>query len=480
MTEIDLYVLLPIIVLAGTALVVMLQIAFYRCHILSAVLALSGIVLSFATLINAYHFLPHQITALLILDHHALFYTGLILAASFIVVLLSYGYLEKQEGSRDEFYILMLLATLGSAVLIASSHFVSLFLGLEILSVSLYALIAYLRSSERGVEAGIKYLILAAASSAFLLFGAALIYAELGTMYFSRIASKAAHANNVFMLTGTAMVIVGAGFKLALVPFHMWTPDVYEGAPAPVTAFIATVSKGSVFALLLRYFSFEDARSNNSLFLIFTLIAIASMFFGNILALMQDNVKRILAYSSIAHLGYLLVAFLAGRTYAFTAVAFYLTAYFITTLGAFGIITVLSGSQKEADSLEDYHGMAARQPWLTGVFTAMLLSLAGIPLTAGFIGKFYIVRAGTGSSLWLLVLILAISSAMGLFYYLRIVIALFSRPAGKSADGDTILDVKISVSDSIVLSVLTMLLLWLGVYPSLFIDMIRNIGSRFI
>jgi NADH-quinone oxidoreductase subunit N len=480
MTDIDLYVLLPLIVPAGTALVVMLQIALYRCHILSALLSLSGIALSFATLINTYPFLPHQITELLIADHYAFFYTGLILAASFIVVLLSYGYLEKHKGNHDEFYILLLLAILGSAVLIASSHFVSLFLGLEILSVSLYSLIAYLRTSDRGVEAGIKYLILATASAAFLLFGSALIYAELGTMSFSQIASKATNTNNMFLLTGTAMIIVGTGFKLALVPFHMWTPDVYEGAPAPVTAFIATVSKGAMFAVLLRYFSFVDARSNNSLFLIFTLIAIASMFFGNILALMQNNVKRILAYSSIAHLGYLLVAFLAGRTYAFTAVAFYLTAYFITTLGAFGIITVLSGSRKEADSLEDYHGMAARQPWLTGVFIAMLLSLAGIPLTAGFVGKFYIVQAGTGSSLWLLVLMLAINSAMGLFYYLRIVIALFRQPADKSAAGDTTVAVKISPSDSIVLSVLIILLLWLGVYPSLFIDMIRNIGSRLI
>jgi NADH-quinone oxidoreductase subunit N len=480
MTDIDLYVLLPLIVLAGTALVVMLQIAFYRCHILSALLALSGIALSFATLINTYPFLPHQITALLILDHYAFFYTGLILVSSFIVVLLSYGYLEKYEGNHDEFYILMLLAILGSAVLIASSHFVSLFLGLEILSVSLYALIAYLRSSDRGVEAGIKYLILAATSVAFLLFGAALIYAEVGTMSFPEIASKATNTKNMFLLAGTAMIIVGAGFKLALVPFHMWTPDVYEGAPAPVTAFIATVSKGAMFALLLRYFSLVDAYSNNSLFLIFTLIAIASMFFGNLLALMQNNVKRILAYSSIAHLGYLLVAFLAGRTYAFTAVTFYLTAYFITTLGAFGIITVLSGRQGDADSLEYYQGMAMRRPWLAGVFIAMLLSLAGIPLTAGFIGKFYVVKAGTGSSLWLLVLILAINSAMGLFYYLRIVIVMFRQPSGTAVAGDTITDVKISTVDSMVLSALTILLLWLGVYPSLFIDMIRNIGNTFI
>lgn len=478
MTHADIFVLSPLIVLAGTTLVVMLSIAFYRCHILSALLTLLGIALSFVTLIRTYSFLPHQITSLLILDHYAFFYTGLILAASFIVVVLSYGYLKKREGNNEEFYILLLLAIFGSTVLVSSSHFASLFLGLEILSVSLYALIAYLRSSNRSIEAGIKYLILAAASAAFLLFGMALIYAELGTMSFAGIASIAPGTQNVFIYTGLSMIIVGVGFKLAVVPFHMWTPDVYEGAPAPVTAFIATVSKGAVFALLLRYFTFVDVHIYSSLFQIFSLIAIASMFFGNLLALFQNNVKRILAYSSITHLGYLLVAFLASSTYAFTAVAFYLIAYFITTLGAFGIITVLSGSQREPDKIDDYYGLAARRPWLSFVFIAMLLSLAGIPLTAGFIGKFYIVRAGIGSSLWLLVVALVINSAMGLFYYLRIVVAMFRQPAGNVGVEDSFASVKISMTDTMSLAVLTILLLWLGVYPSTFIDMIQMIGSR--
>jgi len=274
----------------------------------------------------------------------------------------------------------------------------------------------------------------------------------------------------VIVYAGMAMIIVGIGFKLAVVPFHMWTPDVYEGAPAPVTAFIATVSKGAVFALLLRYFTLVDVRLNGSLFLIFTVIAIASMFFGNLLALLQNNVKRILAYSSIAHFGYLLIAFLAGKEYAFMAVSFYLIAYFVTTLGAFGIITVLSGSQRENDRIEDYHGMASRRPWLSGVFIAMLLSLAGIPLTAGFIGKFYIAKAGIGSSLWLLVVMLIINSAMGLFYYLRIVVALFKEPDG---DEDSVSAINVSLSDGITLAVLTILLLWIGVYPATLIELIQ-------
>lgn len=478
MTNVDISALLPLIVLAATAVVVMLLIAFYRCHILSAILTLLGITASLATLINAYPILPRQITTLLLLDHYAFFYICLILAASFVVVVLSYGYFKKREGNHEEFYILMLLAILGSAVLIASNHFASLFLGLEILSVSLYALIAYIRFQDNAIEAGIKYLILAAVSAAFLLFGMALIYAELGTMSFTSIGAKITDTQNVIIYAGMTMIIAGIGFKLALVPFHMWTPDVYEGSPAPVTAFIATVSKGALFAVLLRYFNVFDVRLNSSLFLIFTVIAIASMFFGNILALLQDNVKRILAYSSIAHLGYLLVAFLAGRTYAFTAVAFYLIAYFVTTLGAFGIITVLSGKERDADNLEDYKGMAWRRPFLTAVFTAMLLSLAGIPLTAGFIAKFYIMGAGVGSKLWTLVVILAVTSGIGLFYYLRVIVTLYTRPSEKEIPAAA---ERVPLAGGIVLATLAAMLLWLGCYPSTFIDIIQMIiGSNFI
>jgi len=257
----------------------------------------------------------------------------------------------------------------------------------------------------------------------------------------------------------------------------MWTPDVYEGAPAPVSAFIATASKGAVFAFLLRYFTLVDLRTHYPLFLIFSGIAIASMLAGNLLALMQDNIKRILAYSSISHLGYILVAFLADGTYAFTSVTFYLAAYFVTTLGAFGIVTVLSGSERDADMIKDYQGLAWRRPLLAAVFTAMLLSLAGIPLTAGFIGKFYIIRAGTGSALWMLVPALVVSSAIGLFYYLRVIVAMFMKPA-EGEDGS--FSERMSYTDRAALAVLAILLLWLGVYPSFFIDIVRTIGRKFI
>jgi NADH-quinone oxidoreductase subunit N len=476
MTTADFTAIMPLIIVAATSVLVMLLIAFYRCHILTVFLTLGGIVLSFVTLITSYSDLPRHVTSLLIIDHYAVFYSGLILAASFSVTVLSYGYLKKQEGRREEFYILLLLSILGSMVLVASSHFASLFLGLEVLSVSLYALIAYPRSREQNFEAGIKYLILAAASASALLFGMALIYAELGTLSLPDIAAKihAFGTADIFLLTGTAMIIVGLGFKLAVVPFHMWTPDVYEGAPAPVTAFIASVSKGAVFALLLRYFSLIDIRSYDAMFLLFTVIAIASMFFGNLLALLQNNVKRVLAYSSIAHMGYLLVAFMAARAYAAQTVAFYLISYFVTIIGAFGIISVLSGKDREPDRIEDFVGMASRRPLLSGVFTAMLFSLAGIPLTAGFVGKFYIITAGASSLLWLLVITLVVNSAIGLYYYLRIIIAIYKPLAGPESFS---LAPKVCLSGSIVLAVLLILLIWLGVYPGPFIDLIQAMIS---
>ena len=467
----DLKTLLPFIILAATGVVVMLTIAFNRSHKLTVILTLSGLVLSAASLPLVSCMLPRVVTPLFMIDHYAFFYIGLIVAASFAVAGLSYSYLELQQGHREEFYLLLIIATLGCSVLAAAAHFASFFLGIELLSVSLYALAAYLRHSDRGVEAGIKYLILAAVSSAFILFGMALVYAETGSMAFSTVAAFAAGpgAHSLMFLAGIVMILVGLGFKLAVVPFHMWTPDVYEGAPAPVTAFIATASKGAVFALVIRYFTLVDIHTHTPLFAIFTITVIASMFAGNLLALFQTNVKRILAYSSISHLGYLLVTMLASGPLAAVAAAFYLTAYFITTLGAFGVVTVISGQERDADRMDDYQGLAWRRPFLAGVFTIMLFSLAGIPLTAGFVGKFYIVAVGVGSALWLVVVVMIVNSIIGLFYYLRIIVALFSH-----MNNENTAVAGLSPSGSMVLAMLVILLIWLGSYPGPMIEIIQN------
>lgn len=463
MTLLDLVALLPLLILGACATGVVLLMAFCRCHRSTAIFTLAGLALAVLALpvVNAAA-AGRQVTPLLILDTYSFFYMGIMFASSFVIAALSYSYFEKQDGRKEEFYLLLITATLGAAVLAASCHFVSFFLGLETLSISLYAMVAYTRDRRDSIEAAFKYLILAASSAAFLLFGMALVYAETGTMEFARIASLRTGleaGNHLVLLAGCAMMVVGMGFKLALVPFHLWTPDVYEGAPAPVTAFVATVSKGGMFALLLRYFVLVDVHQYHSLVLLFTIIAVASMFFGNLLALMQENIKRILAYSSIANLGYVLIAFLASGHMAAPAGALYLAAYFITTLGAMGVICVLSTKERDADAFADYRGLFWRAPWIAAVFTAMLLSLAGIPLTAGFIGKFYVLAAGEESSRWISIAALVVSSSIGLYYYLRVVLAMC-----ESVDS-TVAVKRPSWSEAVVLTGLAAALLFVGVYP---------------
>jgi len=471
MNTADVLALLPFLLIAVTSVFVMLAIAMWRQHWLSLGITLVGLAAAFGSLWLVAPQAPRRVTSLLILDQYAVFYIGLILAATFAIAILCYGYLQLHSETREELYVLLLVATLGSMALVASSHFVSFFLGLEILSVALYALSAYLHTRSRSLEAGIKYLILAGSSSAFLLFGMSLIYAQLGTMDLFRLATLLPDAqNSPLVLGGLVFIVTGIGFKLGVVPFHLWTPDVYEGAPAPVTAFLATVSKGAIFALLLRYYYSSGAQQFRPVFLLFAIIAIASMLIGNLLALLQNNIKRILAYSSIAHMGYLLVAFEASGSAASEAIAFYLVAYFITTIGAFGVVTVLSAGERDADTLEDYAGLFWRRPMLASIFTLMLLSLAGIPVTAGFFAKFSVVAAGASAGIWGLILILVITSVIGLFYYLRVVVTMFARVREEAPRAEPH-----AMSGSYVLVALTILLVWLGVYPVFFLNVIRTV-----
>ena len=462
----------PLIVVAAAVVVLTIAIAVRRSHWIALVITLIGLAIAFACALRT----PSSADAglLLRLDPYARFYTALILAATAAVALLSFGYLERMGEQREEFYLLLLLAALGAAILASAVHFAAFFLGLELLSVSLYALIAYPRTAEAAVEAGLKYLVLAAASAAFVLFGMALVYAEAGALDFLRAtALPAAGPDRIVALTGIGLIVVGFGFKLALVPFHLWTPDVYQGAPAPVTAFVATVSKGAMLALLLRFFAGTDLAAERSLFLAFAIVACGSMVAGNVLALLQNDVKRILAYSSIAHLGYLIVAFLASGTLAATAVTFYLVTYFITTIGAFGVITVLShGGEGDLDRLADFRGLFARRPWLAAVMAGMLLSLAGIPFTAGFVGKFYVTVAAGSAALWALLVVMMITSGIGLFYYLRVVGAMFMQEESASvAHADSC---SVPITAGVTLAALAVLLVWIGVYPAPFIALARS------
>mgnify|MGYP003575444749 FL=1 len=472
MNQLQFYALLPFSLLALASIIVILLIAFKRSHTVIQVTGFMMMCLVIFAMWYVRDMLPMRIDPLFIVDGYAALFTGLIVFAVLIIGLLSFIYFEEREENPKEYYILLFLSTLGAAILTISQHFISFFIGLEILSVSLYALIAYLRTRNNAIEAGMKYLVLAAMTSAFLLFGMALIYMETGSMTFSALARNLTATSSGLFITGVGMMAVAIGFKLALVPFHLWAADVYQGAPVPVTAFIATVSKIGVFSVLLRFGEAVSLQTNSVVLTLFIVIAVITMLMGNILALLQQNIKRLLAYSSIAHLGYLLVAFLPGNAAGVEASIFYLLAYSITLLAAFGIITLLSSRQRDAEDLEWYRGLFWRSPIMASILTIAFLSLAGIPLTAGFIGKFYVLIAGVEQSLWLPVIVLILTSVVGLYYYLRVISLLFAETTPALVN-DRSLHPFFYTGTYTALIILTVLLIGIGVYPSFVIENIK-------
>jgi len=498
MSSSDILGLLPLLLVAADSFLVLLAAAFIRRLSVSFALAILGLAAGLVSVGFVWPLAPYGAGSFLTFDRFVLFGVGLILAGTLFAAISSWAYLRGRGGERGEYFFLLLLSSVGACILAASASFASFFLGLELLSVGLYALIAWRRERGSGTEAAIKYLVLAGASSGFLFFGMALVYAASGSMEISALASAA--GKDLLAAAGLGMMVVGIGFKLAVAPFHFWTPDVYDGSPAPVSGYIATVSKGAMAVLLARLFApaVGDPSRGGAFFWIFAVVAGLSMFVGNLLALREDNVKRILAFSSIAHLGYLLVAFIAGGGEGLRAVAFYLVAYFATTLGAFAVVSALSPPERDADSIEDFRGLARRRPWMAGVFTAALLSLAGLPLTAGFVGKFVILRASGGSQLWILAVILAVNGAISLFYYLRIVSAMFREPsdgeaaagapAGSAASGDGSATARgvaaeplaVPAIAAFALLVLTLAVVALGVYPAPILSFIGSftVGGR--
>jgi len=478
----DLQSLLPLEILAGGTLVTMLGIAVRRSHLLAFISTSVTLAAAFGSVLFGWPQAPHVIDDLFRVDPFGAYFQTLIIFSTFIITIFSYLSLRNFfPGKRkEEYYLLLLLATLGTATMVISTHLISFFVGLEILNISLYALISYYRERPKAIEAGIKYLILAAMSSAILLFGMALIYTTTGTLSFRGLGTASGHlpsASVVMLLGGTGLMLAGIGFKLALAPFHLWAPDVYEGASSPVSAFIATVSKGAMIAVLWRFFSMAGLYAFPKIILVITVIALLSMLGGNLLALRQNNLKRMLAYSSIAHFGYLLVAIIAGGTMGEQAVIYYLTAYILTLLAAFGLVTVLSTSDEEAMDIGNYNGLFWRRPVLATVFSVVLLSLAGIPLTAGFMGKFLVLSAGVGKGDWLLVVVLVISSVIGLFYYLRFLFAMMRTDeggAGSRAFG-AFLSSRASTVGVALLTVLGASILWLGSFPDWLMIIIRRL-----
>jgi NADH-quinone oxidoreductase subunit N len=481
----DLLPLLPLLIVTATSVIAMLMIGIRRSYIATGSITITGLLAATLVAVSMMDWTNQQVTPLLIIDQYSLLFTVVVCASAMVLAVLSFPYFFELDDQREEYFLLLTVATIGAIVMVSSNHFVSTVLGLETLSMSLYGMIAYplhsAKSAKFPLEASVKYLVLSAAASGFILFGMALIYAQTGTLSFASVTElPAAGLGDGYTIVALLMVVSGMAFKLSLAPFHMWTPDVYEGAPLPATAYLATIGKAAMFVVLLRFIQISDALSFDSMVTVLALIAAASMLAGNLLALLQDNLKRILAYSSIAHMGYLMLALIAGHyvtgTIAVEAITFYLIAYVIMSLGAFGVASVISSSEKEFDSIKEYRGLFWRNPLLATTFIAMLLSLAGIPLTVGFIGKFYIFLSGVESGLWVLLGVLVLGSGIGLYYYLRIIYRMFMPE--KHSLSYRVGGVE-SVSSYAVLAILLFLLLLFGVYPAPIMSIVTT-ASAFI
>ncbi len=474
LTTTHLIALLPLLIVGLTVLGVMFGITCRRHHFFSATLTVVGLNAALISLLAVLNVTPIQVTPLLLIDDYAVLYMALILIASLACTTLAHAYLESFPDRREEYYILLMCAVAGAITLVASRHMASLFIGLELLSVPLYGMVAYVFRERISLEAGIKYMVLSGAASAFLLFGMALLYAVSGTLEYDGLAAAAGGAPGSWLLIGVGMMVIALGFKLSLAPFHLWTPDVYEGAPGPVSAFLATVSKVAVFALLVRFFQVAPSADSDWLLTLVGVIAFASMMLGNLLALRQNNIKRLLGYSSIAHLGYLLTVIVASDGLAVEAAGVYLVTYVATVLGAFGVVTLVSSpySGTDAGALHHYRGLFWRRPYLAAVLTIMMLSLAGIPLTAGFVGKFYAIAVGVESSLWWLVGGIVAGSGIGLYYYLRVMVILYlDEPGENRRDAPSHWGQQ---SGGVMVLLLALAVLLIGIYPQPLIAFISS------
>ena len=361
-------------------------------------------------------------------DGMTVFFTLLFCAIAAIGVLLSWDYVRRTRINHAEYYALMLASTLGMILMAASDDLITIFLGLELMSLSLYVLVGFRRSHLESNEAALKYFLLGAFASGFLLYGIALMYGATGSTNLGRMAEFLADSpliGNPLLVAGGALVVIGLGFKVSAVPFHMWTPDAYQGAPTPVTAFMSAGAKAAGFAALVRLALLVLTNVHADWTAALSWIAILTMTIGNVTALFQTNVKRMLAYSSIAHAGYVLVAVIAGGTDGAGAALFYLAIYSVMNLGAFGILTLLGRDGEERVLISDLAGLGFRHPALGLAMSLFMISLGGIPPTAGFMGKVYVFGVALKAGLVPLVVIGVLNSVVSVFYYLRITVAMY-------------------------------------------------------
>jgi len=434
--EIDLISLAPVLVLSVFTMLVMLMDLFIGKNKSALVfVALTGLLLAAVSSFAKTDWPVSSFGGSYVVDHMSVFFTMIFCLSSGLAILLSVEYNKRENIRVGEYYSLIMFCTVGMIILASSTDLIMIFLGIEIVSICLYVLAGIRRDDTRSNEAALKYFLLGAFATGFLLYGMTLLYGSTGTTKLAGIAEALNHSDVLsqpILMMGVVLLVAGFGFKVASVPFHMWTPDVYQGAPTPVTAFMAVGPKAAAFAAFFRVFTTAMPELAPTWEMLLSIVAIITMFVGNLGAIMQTNIKRLLAYSSISHAGYILIAIIAKGSLATSALLYYMLAYTFMTFGVFSIVILIGRKGKENLELEDYSGLGFQAPLLGLAMSIFLLSLGGLPPLAGFVGKFYIFQAALNEGYVTLVVLAVLNSAISFYYYLRVIVFMYMKePKGE-------------------------------------------------
>lgn len=455
MTQLDFYTILPFTLLTVWACVLLLADLFIpkEGKGLTALLAALGLALTLGFTLAQIGEEGLGFMGMVVLDGFSTFVNALLLVSGLLGVALAYGYVKRMGLERGEYYTLMLFSVTGMMLMAQAADLIVVFLALELLSIPLYVLAAFARPKVESEEAGLKYFLLGAFATGFIVYGTALVFGAAGTTSIFEIIQNAATPNTSGLLLsiGAALILVGLGFKVAVVPFHMWTPDVYQGAPSAVTAFMSSGAKIAGFAALLRVFATAFPSLATDMTGIFWALAALTMILGNVIAIAQTNIKRLLAYSSIAHAGYILMAFVPYGNpdvgpVSIAAGLFYLVAYAVTNFGAWGVVIALEKSEGRGLEIADYAGLARKHPALAAAMTVFMLSLIGLPPTVGLIGKIYLFRAVIDGGFYGLAIIGVLTSLVSAYYYLRVVVTMYMRDGEPEAERESFLDLTTTVT----------------------------------
>jgi NADH-quinone oxidoreductase subunit N len=468
---VDLFGTSPIISISVTALIALIvDSAMRRGEKIIIAVSVVGIFVSMAFALATFSSGTTAFTDMVLVGGFASYFDLLFLTVGLLTILLSESYLKKEGVHVGEYYVLVLFAVAGMMMMGSSADLITLFLGIELMSVCFYVLAGFMRTNDRSNEAALKYFLLGAFATGFLLYGIALIYGATGTTNLLRIATGRANASSQpWYNIGFGLVLIGFGFKVAAVPFHMWVPDVYEGAPTPVSGLMSTGGKAAAFSAFILVFSIPMSQHMQHFASILAALAAGSMIVGNLFGLAQKNLKRMLAYSSIAHAGYMVIGIASGQSLGQQGILFYLVSYAFTNLGAFGVLSVLEKEAGKNISYEDYAGLGTRKPIIAALLSMFMFSLTGIPPFAGFIGKYYLFASAVQSGLTWLAILGVMTSLISAYYYLRVVVFMYFHDASETSE----IHVPRLALVSLVIAAFGIVIL--GILPSLILDVTSSL-----